>query len=149
MGRSTNRGRIGTQRAPAKSTVIDCSHLILSFSPNRLRIISHCAETSLSLLPHSLPLPPSLSLSFSPSPSLPLLPSLSLSLSLSLSFSLPPGDINWQSSFFVCSYIVINVWVVLQVCVRTSTGGGGDRQPEGERGVGEWKGYSTREARKQ
>ncbi len=25
------------------------------------------------------------------------------------------GDINWKSSLFACSYIIINVWVVLQV----------------------------------
>jgi hypothetical protein len=25
------------------------------------------------------------------------------------------GDIYWKSSLFVCSYLVLNVWVVLQV----------------------------------
>ncbi len=26
------------------------------------------------------------------------------------------GDINWRGGVFVCSYLVINVWVILQVC---------------------------------
>ncbi len=25
------------------------------------------------------------------------------------------GDLNWMNALFVCSYLVINVWVVLQV----------------------------------
>ncbi len=26
------------------------------------------------------------------------------------------GDISWKAAFFVCSYLVLNVWVILQVC---------------------------------
>ncbi len=26
------------------------------------------------------------------------------------------GDINWRAGVYVCSYLVINVWVILQVC---------------------------------
>ena len=30
------------------------------------------------------------------------------------------GDIYWKSSLFVCSYLVLNVWVVLQVRCQTT-----------------------------
>ncbi len=28
------------------------------------------------------------------------------------------GDLHWKAAMYVCSYLVINVWVILQVCPR-------------------------------